>query len=530
MRPLVGPRFEKLATHPRVPSSPDTTRQPIDLWLEPKGIDSLHPTDRIAPSHSEDQVNLILNGQLESRLPTRLIGNAAASTVVQSTDIVRANGKKVTIRFCIRHIEIFNYADSTWRVFPLNLHGGVDDFFTWTSWGDKLLFSNYVDGLWELDFQTYEIIKVPGAPGAKHLTVFGNRVVATAVNGFSKHLPYRIQWSVKNNYLDWTGLGSGYEDMFGAPGGVVDEALKTIPVTDEAAFVVRAGTIWQMSTSGVAAAPFRFSRLLRVGSTSRHSIVDTPRGIVFINNKSVYIVSPGNFEDIGKLIIDKMIDNFEDCRRTYAIYDPTRDEYRICNCNVVFRYRWDEGGWTKDLYPFRLKSLGTQIQGKTGYPIDSLVGIIDDLVGTIDDLVIDRPDDDKVLIVPDDSLYTMREHEAADDAQDQLEDGSLVDSSMEIISGVINLDITEAVDVLEGHLRYEAEEGQILTFDYMPDSGSSYVFITSKTITTTSGTEMLRVKLAQHSRKLKFRIRSDTLGKLRILGFTPKAQLVHRAS
>lgn len=494
------------------------------LWEEPKGIDSYRPANKIDPNSWEDSHNLIFDrGQIKSRLGTRLLGNEAASIVLQATDLVRANGKKVTVRFCLRHIEVMNYATGAWRSFAVDLHGDEDDLFTWTSWADKLLFSNGVDGLWELDFQTYEIVKVDGAPSAKHLTVFGNRVVATSTDG----KPYRIQWSVKNNYLDWTGIGSGYEDMFGTPGGVVDEALATIPVTDEAAFVVRAASTWQMSESGVAIAPFRFSRILRVGSNSRRSIVETPRGIVFTNNKSVFMIGVGVFQDVGRGIIKRMVDDFDDCRKTYAVYDPTRDEYRICNCNVVFRLRWDEQGWTKDLYPFQLKSLGIQIAGKTGFPIDSLTGIIDDLVGSIDDLVIDRPDDEDALIVPSASLITLREDDVSDD---QLADSSLVDSSMDIISGVINLDRLEASEILEGHLEYEADEAQTLSFDFMPDAGGSYTFITSKSAVVTSGSEMLRVKLAQHSRKLKFRIRSETLGKLRILGFTTAAVAVHRAS
>lgn len=532
MRPLVAPRYERLRIGPYPRADVTTTRQFNPLWVEPKGIDSLRPLNKIEPGYAEDMVNLMFkDGQYQSRLGTRLIGNDAASTVVQATDLIRANGKKVTIRFCTRHIEIFNYASSMWRVFSLALHGNEDDLFTWTSWGDKLLFSNFVDGMWELDFQSYAITKVTGAPGAKHLTVFGNRVVATAVNAHSKFLPYRIQWSVKNNYLDWTGIGSGFEDLFGAPGGVVDEAMATIPMTDEAAFVIRATSTWQMSQSGVAIAPFRFSRLLRIGSPSRYSIVETPRGAVFLNNKSVYTVGVGSFNDIGKYAINRIKANFEECRDAYAIYDSTRDEYRLSNCNVVFRYRWDEGGWTKDLYEFRLRSLGIQIQGKTGYPIDSLLGTVDELDGTIDDLVIDRPDDDKVLLVPSDSFVTMREHESIGvDAQDQLADGSLVDASMEIISGIINLNNLEASETLEAHLEYETDESQAVVFEFKPNGGGSYTLISNKSFVATIRPEIQRLHLAEFSRSLQFRLRSETLGKLRILAFIPASVMVHRAS
>lgn len=527
-RAIVSQRPERLASHSQVRStSPDVARQFVVLWEEPKGLDSYRPPSKIDPNFCEDSVNLLFErGQYQSRLGTRLIGNAAASTVLQSTDLVRANGKKVTIRFCLRHVEVFNYLTGAWRSFPVDLHGDEDDLFTWTSWADKLLFSNGVDGIWELDFTTYIITQVDGAPSAKHLTVFGGRVIATAADG----LPYRIQWSVKNDYTKWSQAdGGGFEDLFGAPGGLVDEALATIPITDEAAFVLRSQSIWQMSLSGIAIAPFRFSRVIRVGCNSRHSIVETPRGIVFTNSKSVYLINVGVFVDLGRYVIQRMIDNFADCKKTYAIYDVTRDEYRICNCNVVFRYRWDNEGWTKDLYQFQLKSLGNQFSGKTGYPIDSLQGTIDELVGTIDDLVIDRPDDDKILLTPSDSLVTLREHDSGDAAQDQLEDGSLVDSSMEIVSGVVNLNRLEASEILEAHVEYEANEDQTIDFDFMPDDGSSFTFITSKSVNVTSGTEMLRVKLAQTSRKLKFRVRSDTLGKFRLLSLTSAAVMVHRA-
>lgn len=528
-RALVSQRPERLAVHPRVSASPETMRQLVELWREPKGIDSLRPINKVEPDYATDMENyMFLNGQLHSRYGTELLGNDAASPVLQVTDLWRANGKKVTIRFCTRHIEVMNYFTGAWRVFPVDLHGDEEDFFTWTSWADKLLFSNFIDGLWELDFETYIIQKVDGAPGAKHLTVFGNRVVATATNTSGDFYPSRIQWSVKNDYTDWTGIGSGFEDLYGAPGGVVDESMKTIPITDEAAFIIRATTIWQMSESGVAIAPFRFSRIFRVGSPARESIVETPRGIVFINEKSVYTVSIGIFQDIGLRIIKRLIEDFGDIRGAYGIYDPIRDEYRVAHCKVVFRYRWDEGGWTKDKYPYLVKSLGNQIAGRTGYPIDSLPGIIDNLQGTIDDLVVIRPYDDKIHIVPESSLISVIE--TSDSTQDQINGGSFVDAPLSITSGVVNLNRWEASEILEGHLEYETDEEQTFVFEFLPGVGTSVTQITVKVLAVTTDIAIQRLHLAEHSRLFRFRIRSGTLGQFNLLALGVAGVEVKRAS
>lgn len=530
MRAIVGPRFERLITARPPRPAVDTTRQPIWLWDTPKGIDSRSALTKIAPEYAFSIKNfMFFEGQLRSRLGTRLLGNNAASQVLQTTDFLRAAGKKVTIRFCLRHLEVMNYADNSWRSFAIDLHGSESDLFTWTSWGDKLLFSNFVDGMWELNFQDYVIKKVEGAPGARHLTVFGNRVIATAVNSFSQSLPYRIQWSEKNDYTDWTSIGSGFEDLFGAPAGVVDEAMVTIPRTDEAALVIRASSVWQMSISGVARAPFRFSRVLKIGSRYRYSIAETSRGIVFINDKSVYIVDIGYISNIGESVIKRIKEEFSDLRGAYAVYDTTRDEYRVAQCRNVFRYRWDEEGWTMDWYNYTIKSLGTQIPGRTGYPIDSLTGTVDGLQGTIDDLVIDKLEDKKIFLIPDASVVTSYEVDTTAPVQDQSPDGVLIDAPLEIVSGIVTLNRLEASHQIQASLEYEADEEQNLAFEYLLGGGATSTVAKTVSLVPTTVSSMVRVQTTKASRQLQWRLRSATLGQLKIVCFAPSIIQVNRA-
>ena len=481
------------------------------------------------------------DGNLVSRLGTDLMGGPAASVVMQVVDLVRKGQKKVTIRFCLRHLEIFEYGLGVWRSFPIPLTGSERDFFAYTGWANKILFSNGVDGLWEFDFSTMEAKVVPGAPGAKHLTTFGNRVVASSTIETGADYPLRVRWSAKNIYNEWSegteddpvqaALAGGHEDLYGSPGGITDEAMGVFPFGDEQAWLIRSHSTWQMAVSGNALAPFRFNRVIpQVGTAYRNTIVSVDAGVVFASRDNVHYVTQQGHSLIGNLIADEVEEEVENLRTAYATYDVGRQEYRLAAGSLVWRYRFVEEGWTTDEYPYTIRALSRQVQGLAGIPIDNLPATIDELSGlfppgAINDLVYDRSFDNAMMFVPESTVLTTREN---DQPQDTLLTGEETDSELLLETGFVNLDVLKAIELHGIHGEYESEMEQELIFEASFDDGSAWQPLSLWEIEATDGSEMLFVKQERVSRKLRLRLRSLTLGKLRLLGLAPMLVSVER--
>lgn len=521
----------------------DLAGQTVPMYVQPKGIDRYNTSNRVDTESAVRMRNLMFDdGNLVSRLGTDLMGGEAASPVMQVVDLVRKGRKKVTLRFCTRHLEIFEFGMGTWRSFPVPLTGTERDFFAYTGWANKLLFSNGVDGLWEFDFTTMEAKIVPGAPSAKHLTTFGLRVVASSTVEGAEDYPLRVRWSANRDYTRWdeptednpltADLAGGHEDLYGAPEGVLDEAIGVYPYSDEQAWLVRSRSIWQMSVSGNALAPFRFSRILAgTGTPYRNTIVSAPAGILFGSRDNIHLLSNEGHQLIGLPIMDEVADEVDNFNEGYAAYDIGRQEYRIAVDQFVWRYRLIEKGWTLDEYPFPIRSLSRQIQGVAGIPIDSLPATIDELSalfppGAINDLVYDRSFDDAMMFVPRSTVLTLRE---TDDPRDSLLTGEETDSEIVIETGVVNLDKLKAVEFHGLHMEYESEMDQHLIFEYSTEDGSVWLPLSVKDVEATLGSEILFVKQERVSRKLRLRLRSATLGKLRLLGIAPVLVMVERS-
>lgn len=542
-RPSNPRKPEKLMQLRPVPTdNPALAAQPVPYFTEPKGIDRYNTSARVDPQHAVKIRNLMFDdGNLVSRLGTDIMGSEAASTVMQVVDLVRKGQKKVTVRFCLEHIEIFEYGLGAWRSFPIPLTGSERDFFAYTGWANKLLFSNGVDGLWEFDFTTMAAKIVEGAPGAKHLTTFGSRVVASSTIEQGADYPLRVRWSAKDLYNEWSegtadepveaALAGGHEDLYGSPGGITDEAMGVFPFGDEQAWLIRSHSTWQMSVSGNALAPFRFNRVIpQVGTAYRNTIVSVDAGVVFASRENVHYITQQGQSLIGNLIADEVEEEAENLRTAYAAYDVGRQEYRIAANNLVWRYRFVEQGWTADEYPWSIRSLSRQVQGVAGLPIDNLVGIIDDLSanyppGAINDLVYDRSFDNAMMFVPESTLLTMREN---DQQQDMLVTGEETDSEILIETGFVKLDVLRAIEFHGLHGEYESEMEQQLLFDASFTDGDAWEPLSFKDIEETLGSEMFFVKQERVSRKLRLRLRAITLGKLRLLGLAPILVSVER--
>ncbi len=529
-------------TNPRDPknliSSPSVAGQPGEvkmiqkpLWVDAGGVNTLSRGLAVGDNQAMRIRNFTVSDdkRFESRRGTDLMGQESLYPVLQVFDFARASGKKNAVRFTPFTIEVYDYLLDTWQPYSLPFHGNDRDLFCWTGWADKIVFSNGIDGMWEFDFANRVAKQIPGAPSCRGLTTFNNMIVASHVNG----VPYRIAWSQKDNYLIWDETlpdPAGHEDLFGAPGGLVDEAMGVFPFTDEAAWLVRSRSIWQMSVSGSSIAPFRFSRVISdLGTTNRHGIVQTPAGLILPSQRSFYQITPQGTQEIGQLIKTEFyLGNSNDVLGTkdaYATFDAHRNEYRIALRQFVYRYRTDFGTWTVDEYPWYIRSLSRELQGRTSVQINQLAGSIDSLQGSIDDLGGSYFSYAMMFALTDDPVV-MREGNTPSDV---LPDNSRVSVETLIESGEIKPDPLLAVELLELQLEHESQTTQDLVFHITRDDGNTWIPVSNKTITPTTGPDVVFVKTSQVSSKFRVRIHSGELGQLKVLGLYPSIVTVSRS-
>lgn len=263
------------------------------------------------------------------------------------------------------------------------LTGSVGTMFSFTQWGSSLIYANGVDAIGAINVSTWAFAALTGAPVAVQVMNFAKRIVAVGIAG----QPSRVQWCVSGNNSDWAGLGSGYEDLQAAPGGVVDDAQCGIPLTDDTAILIRRRSIWTMTRSGYFDAPFTFSRRFQtLGTESPHSFELTPIGIIGLFIDNVYVFTDTEQpRPIGGPVRRDILEG-ADLSRAVATYDRYLQEYRLCvpkntldGTTVIWRYSIRDDRWTYDEFPFNVSDITAEY-----YTIDPLVDNTEDVIDSVD--------------------------------------------------------------------------------------------------------------------------------------------------
>lgn len=356
------------------------------FWVQPRGIDSVHRISRIPDDFCIDMENMVLDdGSLRSRFGTQRF-SITAIDIMALVSFTSPAGVGYLLRTTLTDLE--RWDGTAWISIASGIFSGsATDYFSFASFGSRILMTNGVNPVYSFDVDTGESEFLGGSSPAKHIAIFGNRVVlSNTVEGPVR--AYRIKWTVKNDATDWQGEGSGFEDLFGAPGGLIDDAQGVFPVTEDTALAVRQNSVWQMSITGSVQAPFRFSRVYsEYGSKARRSIVAIPGGVVMLTHDDILVVTPSSVEPIGRTVYKTIINSITNFDSPQGIFDADRKEYRLYIGNTVYRYNFNDKGWTKDVYPFTIRDITLIDLDNFGLTIGELTGTIGDLTGTIGELV-----------------------------------------------------------------------------------------------------------------------------------------------
>lgn len=492
---------------------------PKPHWAPPKGLDYVNRKNRVQPSHSPEILNLYLDrGVQKSRKGTTQVGAEASAPIMAVVNFVTSAGIGFLLRFLTTRLEQWN--GTTWtQVGTAAFTGGTSAYFTYTAFGDTLLFSNGIDGLWEYAPLTGSLTLVPGGPNALHLSTFGSRVIASAANGELG----LVQWSVKNNSQDWEGVGSGAEPLLSTPGGKVDALMGVFPVTDDFALMVRSNSIWQVSQTGDPDAPYRFGRLhANLGSRSRHSIDVVPGGVVLLGTDDIWLVTDSAVNPIGQLIKDRVYLENDDITQARGIYRPGTKEYWLVpsNTDILYRYSFQDQGWTRHRYPFDIRWLEQSIFHYEGITWDEMVGSWDTQSSVWDALLGDSREPQFFMVASSDD-FVITESDVETD--DELISVGKTAQGIEIQTPVLEAATPfEKTEVIECQIEYEQNAvTQTVLIEYATDGGTVWNGYSTKVLTSTGYPQIKRALRTLERKAMQFRLRSTVLGQLTLISFSP---------
>lgn len=496
--------------------------EPRPFWAPPKGLDYLDRRNRVPVSHSPQILNLYLDrGVLKSRQGTLAMGAASVEPIMGVVNFVVSSGIGFILRFTTTHLQLWDGA--AWNnVGGGTFTGSINAYFTYTAFNDTLLFSNGVDGLWEYAPLTGALTKIDGAPNAMHLSTFGGRVLASGANGNLGTL----QWSVKNNSRDWSGIGSGSEDLLSTPGGKVDGLMGVWPITDDFALMVRTNSVWQMSQTGDPDAPFRFGRLhANLGSRSRYAIDVIPGGVVMLGSDDIWIVTDSNVASIAPLVKDRIISETTDFTKARGLYRPDLKEFWLCTglTDVVYRYSFADQGWTRHKYGFDIRWFEQAIFHFSGKTWDEMVGTWDASTDVWDSLLGTARSAMFLFATDEDAGDSYTIEEDAAETSDEIIQSDKTAQGIEIQTPSLEAaSPLEKTEIVECQLEYEADIAQDIIIDYQANDETAWTQYSAKTLAVTAGRPKVSRAIRTLEREtIQLRLRSTVLGQLTISSFSP---------
>lgn len=501
-------------------------------WSPPLGLDYTARRNRVSVQHLTEMSNFLLDqGVLRSRVGLDRMGASGLGPILGMVNFLTENDEAVPLRFFSTILQRF--VSNAWANVPGAIWAASADteFYSSTTYGNTLLFSNGLIKIWEYDHISNTVFQIPTSPQAAHLTTFGGRVIASRITG----RPHAIQWSVKNNSRDWTGVGSGIEDLLSTPGGEIDLQMGVFPISDTTALVVRTNSIWLMSETGNPSAPFRFSRIhAGIGSRSPRTVVSLSGGIILLANDDIYMITEQSVKSIGQTVRTRIIDSVTDMGLISGVFNSRTKEYMIAAANCVYRYSFIDQGWSRSVYPYNIVGLtSSNTFFGEGITIELLLGTIDNLAGTIDSLIGQRRPN-ALFFQADSAVLQESETDFRDDTT--VSTGTQVTNAipLELRSGVLEANNgRNLVRLMDVQIEFECVLAQPVFIEYTTDGGTTWETYSSRTMPATTKPQIMTATRVVEAQSIMVRFRTDFIqnqGGITILSMIPRTQMAGRVN
>src|SRR3972149_1492062 len=165
---------------PLDPSIPGVEVKPVPFWAPAKGVDYRSRITNVPREFTSDALNMLVrDGVWYSRYGVVRVGTTI-SGVTAVAKFITSHGVAHLIAFRPGTTQA-RWDGAAWQAIPgsYTLAARATPF-THTEFGDNLIFSNGVDGMYVFDPSRGDIQRIDGAPSAKHLTTFAGRIIASS--------------------------------------------------------------------------------------------------------------------------------------------------------------------------------------------------------------------------------------------------------------------------------------------------------------------------------------------------------------
>jgi hypothetical protein len=540
-RPLITRPPQTSIPAPTGKGTPGSSADPAQGFFDqPQGEDYNQPLTRMGANLSPFVQNLrfLLSGKYGVRWGTINMGVAAGSAVCGLSLFSFTDGNDYLIRVTTTGVDL--WGGSSWNplVGPaLNLNSWI--YVEFTVWGNLLLFTDRVTGLYAINILSASYSAVSGSPVGKHLTTFDSRAIVSNIvyDAYGGPFPTRIEWSVKNDYTDYVGYGSGYEDLLSAPGGTVDIQQAIIPVTDTQAFVLRSRSMWLMETTGYFDAPFNFSQHFGEGTNSPQTVVRVPSEkvqgtmyrtlyaqVMLLGSDDVLLMKPEGVFPLGSPVREHLLTDSTDPRNAIAAFDYRMREYHLYIPSVpdetqsnIWRYQIDNQRWVHDLYPFKINRMAFKdFLIATSY--DQLTGTFDQLTGAFDALGVVGPEPSAFFATS--GFHVMRSYAAQ--TSDTDDTGATVGIPVEIWTGAIqNTGPQYREGIIMVEMEYETSRTVTIEIDYSLDGGTTWSPYGSWTLAATTRPTIVALREYLEETQIMLRLKSTDGGGFKLHAIFP---------
>ena len=217
---------------------------------------------------------------------------------------------------------------------------------------DRFFFTSLKDGLfqWNGDPATGYAL-VPGAPKAKFVEYFNDRVVAAHCDIGGKVYSNRIKYSVNGNYADWTGNGSGFLEVWEPQA----QAITGLKVLGGRCAIYRENSITDLIPTGTLTPVFQTeTRVIGIGTKAPWTIAAAGLMHFFLGSDRIVRAWSGTeMEPIGEKILSD-VNRLYDRTQTdvyFGMVSYFRQEYWLVFLDgTVFIFDYVHGTWTRDKF------------------------------------------------------------------------------------------------------------------------------------------------------------------------------------
>jgi len=257
-----------------------------------------------------------------------------------------------------------------------------------------------------IDFDTHTYEAIVGAPKAKFLVAYADRLVAAHTSTpLEGKVSTMIKWSGNGAPFVWDQFedeSAGQNPLDSAPSDYGDE-ITGLAVIGTQLVILRERSIWITERQPIAADPFRFIPLLaKYGCDLPDTVATIPGGVIFADRRSngVFLYAPGSVpKKISDAIHSELYEDLGASQWITAAYDPFEQEYHLA-LNIPEVIQEFDGSWlvteylTKTwVYSLRTNAwtydIGPEASAlANSYSLHDLV-MIDELTGTINEQVAD---------------------------------------------------------------------------------------------------------------------------------------------